>query len=367
MGMSLDTPSRLARNRMYFEGQQLQRPNKRVYALNRNAYAGMQRYASFLWSGDIESRWETLKTHIPNAINTGLSGIPYWGTDIGGFVPTEEYTGELYARWFQFAAFTPLFRSHGVDWRLHLPWGWNTGDIGFPETRTPFNPNPAELHNAAIEPICKKYLELRYQLMPYLYSAVHETCETGMPIIRALWLHYPDDSAAVARGDEYLYGRDILVAPVAEKGATSRSLYLPRGTWLDYWTQEKLEGGREIIRKADLETIPLYIRAGAVLPMGPVKQYTGENLDGPLTLWIYPGADGTSSLYEDDGETFDYHKGEYMQVDIEWNDQRRQLSLQLRKGSKMLAPAKRNIQLRVAGEKTSRNIDFEGHPLSIKL
>jgi alpha-glucosidase/alpha-D-xyloside xylohydrolase len=273
----------------------------------------------------------------------------------------------LYARWFQFAAFTPLFRSHGVDWRLHLPWGWNTGDIGFPETRTPFNPNPAELHNAAIEPICKKYLELRYELMPYLYSAVHETCETGMPIIRALWLHYPDDSAAVARGDEYLYGRDILVAPVAEKGATSRSLYLPRGAWLDYWTQEKLEGGREIIRKADLGTIPLYVRAGAVLPMGPVKQYTRENIDGPLTLWIYPGADGTSSFYEDDGETFDYHKGEFMRVDIEWNDQPRQLSLQLRKGSKMLAPAKRNIQLRVAGEKTSRNIVFEGHPLAIKL
>src|SRR5204862_7186926 len=132
---------------------------------------------------------------------------------------------------------------------------------------------------AASEPMCKKYLELRYQLMPYLYSAVKETCDTGVPIIRALWLHYPDDAGAVARGDEYLFGRDILVAPVVEKGATSRSLYLPRGTWYDFWTREKMEGGREITRNVDLETIPLYVRAGAVIPMGPVKQYTWEKSD----------------------------------------------------------------------------------------
>lgn len=365
-GDGFDAASRLARNRMYFEGTQMYRPNKRVYALHRNAYAGMQRYAAFLWSGDIFSKWETLRTHIPNAINTSLSGMPYWGTDIGGFVPTEEYTGELFARWFQFAAFNPLFRSHGRDWRLHLPWGWTLGEIGYQETPS-YHPGPDVLHNPAIEPICKKYLELRYQMMPYLYSAVHETCETGIPIIRALWLHYPDDATAVARDDEYLYGRDILVAPVAEQGATSRSLYLPHGAWFDYWTQEKHEGGREITRKVDLETIPLYVRAGAVLPMGPVKQYTGEKVDGPLTLWIYPGADGTSPLYEDDGETFDYHKGEYMYVEMEWNDHQRLLNLKLRNGSRMLAPAKRNIRLRVAGEKASRDVVFEGRPLSVKL
>ena len=179
-------------------------------------------------------------------INTGLSGIPYWGTDIGGFVPTPEYTGELYVRWFQFAAFNPLFRSHGRDWRLRLPWGWNTGELRLSRRRPATIRIRSELHNAAIEPICKKYLELRYQMMPYLYSAVKETCETGLPIIRALWLHYPSDEVAVARGDEYLYGRDILVAPVVEKGATSRQLYLPQGSWYDFWTREKIEGGREI-------------------------------------------------------------------------------------------------------------------------
>ncbi len=365
-GDGLDAPSRLARNRMYFEGQQIYLPNRRVYALHRNAYAGMQRYASFLWSGDIASRWETLKTHVPNAINTGLSGIPYWGTDIGGFVPTEEFTGELYARWFQFGAFNTLFRSHGRDWRLHLPWGWDTGEIGFPETPS-FHPDPSELRNPAIEPICKKYLELRYQLMPYLYSAVQQTCETGLPVVRALWLHYPEDATAVARGDEYLYGRDILVAPVVEKGATSRSVYLPAGTWYDFWTQTKQEGGREITRNVDLATIPLYVRAGTVLPMGPVKQYTGEPVDGPLTLWIYPGADGKTSLYEDDGETFDYHQGQRMHVDIEWKDNQRQIHLNLRKGSRMLTPEKRKIQLRIAGEPTSRDIVFEGRPVSMKI
>ena len=365
-GDGLDSASRLARNRMYFEGHQMFRPNERVYALHRNGYSGMQRYAAFLWSGDVQSRWETLKNHIPIGINAGLSGVPYWGSDIGGFVPTEEYTGELYVRWFQFAAFNPLFRSHGRDWRLHMPWGWNTGEIGFPETSN-YHPARSELHNPAIEPICKRYLELRYQMMPYLYSAVKETCETGIPIIRSLWLHYSGDATAIARGDEYLYGRDILVAPVVEKGASSRSLYLPHGAWYDFWTQERFEGGREITRTVDLETMPLYVRAGAVIPRGPVRQYTDERVDGPLTLWVYPGADGAFSLYEDDGKTFNYHAHEFMRVNITWNDQQRRLSLRLAGGSKMLAPVKRNIVVRVAGETVTRETVFGGRPLNLKL
>ncbi len=365
-GDGLDAPSRLARNRMYFEGHQMYRPNERVYALHRNGYAGMQRFASFLWSGDVQSTWETLKTHVPVAINTSLSGIPYWGTDIGGFIPTQEYTGELFVRWFQFAAFTPLFRSHGRDWRLHLPWGWTVGEIGYPETPS-YHPDPNELHNPAVEPICKKYLELRYRMTPYLYSAVKETCETGLPIIRSLWIHYPDDPLATVRGDEYLYGRDLLVAPVVEKGASSRTLYLPRGSWYDFWAQEKIEGGREVTRKVDLETIPVYVRAGAVIPLGPVKQYSGEKVDGPLTLLVHPGADGSFSLYEDDGESFNYRGGEFMRLNIRWNNRRRQLSMRLAADSKMLGPAKRNIVVRVAGEVATRGLVFEGRPLTVKL
>jgi alpha-glucosidase/alpha-D-xyloside xylohydrolase len=366
-GDGLDPASRLARNRMYYEGHRMYRPNERVYALHRNGYAGMQRFASFLWSGDVQSTWETLKTHVPDAVNTGLSGIPYWGTDIGGFVPTQEYTGELYARWFQFSAFCPLFRSHGREWRLHLPWGWNRGEIGAFRETPAYHPDPAELHNAAIEPVCKKYLELRYRLMPYLYSAVKETCETGMPIVRALWLHYPDDPAAVARGDEYLFGRDILVAPVVEKGATQRSVYLPRGLWYDFWTKERIEGGREIARKVDLETMPLYVRAGAVVPMGPVKQYTAEKVEEPLTIAIHPGADGLFALYEDDGATFDFEKGEFMRVQLAWSDRQRRLRMSLAKGSKMLPPAKRTIVVEIVGEKTRREVSFEGRPVDVRI
>ncbi|HEY6392474.1 MAG TPA: TIM-barrel domain-containing protein, partial [Bryobacteraceae bacterium] len=161
-GDPLNIASRLARNRMYWDGPQIDRPNQRPYALHRNGYAGMQRYASFLWSGDVYSTWETLRTHIPIAINTGLSGIPYWGTDIGGFVPTKEFTAELYLRWFQFGAFCTLFRSHGRNWKLRLPWGWNTGDPG-PIEISNYNgaaiPAPDQLHNAQVEPICRKYLE----------------------------------------------------------------------------------------------------------------------------------------------------------------------------------------------------------------
>ena len=365
-GDGLDGPSRLARNRMYMDGSQLYRPNERIFALHRNGFAGMQRFASFLWSGDVQSRWETLETHVPIAVNTGLSGIPYWGTDIGGFVPTEEFTGELYVRWFQFAAFNPLFRSHGRNWKLRLPWGWSLGTVGFPETKD-YNPDPKELRNTAIEPICKKYLELRYQLMPYLYSAVRETCETGVPIIRSLWFRYPDDPVAVARGDEYLWGRDILVAPVVKKGATARSVYLPRGVWYDFWTQEKVDGGKEINRTVDLATIPLFVSAGAVIPMGPVKQYTTEKVDGPLTLWVYPGADGAAALYEDDGTSFNYRKGEFMKVNIAWKNAQRRLSLRLASGSRMLPPSRRNIVARVAGETTVREVVFEGRPVEVRL
>jgi alpha-glucosidase/alpha-D-xyloside xylohydrolase len=365
-GDGLDAASRLARNRMYFEGQQLYRPNQRVYALHRNAYAGMQRYAAFLWSGDVLSRWETLKTHVPNAINTGLSGIPYWGTDIGGFIPTDEYTGELYARWFQFAAFCPLFRSHGRDWRLHLPWGWDTGEIVYPETKD-YHPDPAHIRNPAIEPICKKYLELRYRLMPYLYSAVRETCETGLPVIRALWLHHPDDPTAVARGDEYLYGGDILVAPVVEKGAIQRSVYLPKGDWYDFWTSERLSGGREITREVDLATLPLYVRAGAIIPTGPLRQYTSEPVDETLTLTIYPGADGSAFLYQDDGETFDFRTGAYTRVEMRWNESSRRLDLRLAPGSRMLKPDGMPMWICLAGSDAKKQRTFHGHDLSIAL
>jgi alpha-glucosidase/alpha-D-xyloside xylohydrolase len=330
----------------------------------------MQRYGAFLWSGDVDSSWETLKTHVPVAINTSLTGIPYWGTDIGGFVPTKELTGELYIRWFQFGAFCPLFRAHGRTWKLRLPWGWNTGELGPHEIRGygyAANPGPEELHNAEVEPICRKYLELRYRLLPYLYSVVRECCLTALPVIRALWLHDPDDRAGRARGDEFLWGPSLLVAPVTAKGATSRRLYLPRGRWYDFWTGEPVEGGREVDRAVDLSTVPLYVRAGTILPMGPVRQSTDEPADGPLTLRVYSGADGRFRLYEDDGVSFAYRRGDWMGIDLAWDDRDRRLSLRLSDGSRMRPPLERRIEVELVDDKATSAMTFDGAPRELKF
>ena len=367
-GDPLDSRSRLVRNRMYWEGPQLDRPRERPYALHRNGYAGMQRYASFLWSGDVYSTWETLKTHVPIALNTALSGIPYWGTDIGGFVPTPEFTAELYVRWFQFGAFCPLFRSHGRAWKLRLPWGWNTGDPGPVEINN-YNgaaiPDASQLHDARVEPICRKYLELRYRMLPYLYSAVHECATKGMPIMRALWLHFPDDPKAVECGDEYLWGRSVLVAPVVEKGATTRRVYLPRSTWYDFWSGERLAGGREITRSVDLETMPLFVREGSILPLGPVKQFSAEKVDEPLSISIFPGADASFLLYEDDGTSFDYRKGAWRGTQMAWDDTRKMLRLRLAPGSRMSSPKSRAIKVQLA--EVTRNITFDGKPVEVSF
>lgn len=335
----LPPAERLLRNEMYWEGPISSRPNVRPFALHRNGYAGIQRYG-WLWSGDIESTWRTLEAQIPVGINTGLSGMPFWGTDTGGFVTTPELTGELYVRWFQFSAFCPLFRSHGRTWKLRLPWGWNTGEYG-PEELSGYRgdaglPATSELHNSQVEPICRKYLNLRYQLLPYLYSAVKEASETGMPIMRALWLQYPEDSRSVECSNQYLWGRDILVAPVTEKGATHKHVYLPPGVWYDFWTGEKVEAATTINRPVDLGTLPLYVRAGAIIPMGAVKQYTTEKSGEPLVFHVYPGADGQFELYEDDGTTFEYKNGKFTRLRACWDDAQRQFALD-RSGGEILS------------------------------
>jgi alpha-glucosidase/alpha-D-xyloside xylohydrolase len=204
-------------------------------------------------------------------------------------------------------------------------------------------------------------------LLPYTYTAAKETTETGLPMIRALWLHYPNDPAAVARGDQFLWGRDLLVSPVVEKGATSRRLYLPRGTWFDFWTDARLEGGREINREVDLETMPLHVRAGTVLPLAPVRQYVDQAVDEPLTLVVYPGADGSASVYEDDGRSFDYRKGDAMRIAMAWRDRDRRLTLRLAPGTRMRPPEERRIRVRVAGAAAVRDVVFRGRPLEVTL
>jgi alpha-glucosidase (family GH31 glycosyl hydrolase) len=366
-GDELRPASRLARNRMYWEGSQIFAPNVRPFALHRNGYAGMQRYG-WLWSGDTLSTWKTLAAQVMVGINAGLCGIPYWGTDTGGFVPTKELTAELFVRWFQFSAFCPSFRCHGRTWMLRLPWGWDMGTYGpaeVSESAAGMLPKPEDLHNKAVEEICRKYLNLRYQLLPYLYSAVAETHATGLPLMRSLWLAYPEDATASLVEDAYLWGDSLLVAPVLEPGATHRKIYLPHGVWWDYWTNARLDGGSEVTREVNLETIPLYVKAGAVVPVGPVKQYTGEMSTEPVVLRVYPGADGMMTLYEDDGVSFDYEKGVFTRIACSWNDGSR--TLRLKADAKGRIPRGRVFSVEIAGSADRKRLMMTGVSASIRL
>jgi alpha-glucosidase (family GH31 glycosyl hydrolase) len=365
-GDELNAASRLARNRMYWEGAQLFEPDVRPFALHRNGYAGLQRYG-WLWSGDTLSTWATLAAQVSIGINAGLCGIPFWGTDTGGFVPTREFTAELFVRWFQFSAFCPSFRCHGRTWKLRLPWGWDLGSYEPSEFDGQFStstlPKPEDLHNTAVEEICRKYLNLRYQLLPYLYSAVAETHATGQPLIRSLWLAYPDDPRAVAIDNQYLWGGSILVAPVCTAGATHRTTYLPAGSWWDYWTNRRLEGGRDETREVSLDVLPLYVKAGTILPVGPVKQYTAQASAEPLLLRIYPGADGSTALYLDDGVSFAYQRGRYSRIQCTWNDRERKLSLETDGGGKM--PMSQAMRAEIAGNAGSRPVTLQNNKAAI--
>jgi alpha-glucosidase/alpha-D-xyloside xylohydrolase len=362
-GDELPVEARLARHRCYYEGPLQDRPNVRPWSLHRNGYAGVQRYGGWIWSGDVQSRWATLEAHVPVGVNTSLSLTPFWGTDVGGFVPTAELTGELYTRWFQFAAFNPLFRAHGRTWKLRLPWGWNTGEFGPVEARS--GPDKSELHNAQVEPICKKYLELRYQLLPYNYTLMRQACDSGLPPMRALWLHYPGDPEAVRRGDEYLWGRDLLVAPVTAKGATQRRLYLPEGEWYDFWTNDKHAGKREWTRQVDLATLPLFVRAGAILPLDPVRQYTAQATDQPTLLRVYSGHDGEFRLYEDDGNTLDYLKGKFTWTRLQWKDRERRFTIEPERGT--VKPASRTFVVEVLPGGNKQAVPYTGERTELQF
>lgn len=321
-----DLFERVKRHQLYYQGHLSANPTLRPWSLQRNGYPGIAQWGGWVWSGDTESSWKTLEAQVAVGINYSLSIGPYWGSDIGGFYPNEELTGELYARWFQFGAFCGSFRSHGRTWWTRLPWGWGLSDLGPLEGNR--YPLKSELNNPAIEPVIKKYAELRYQLMPYTYTLAWEARNSGMPLMRAMWLHYPDDEKAKGMGSQYLWGRDLLIAPVFEKAAASREVYLPKGDWYDWWTNKKESGGQSVIRSVDLSTMPIYVRAGAVIPVDPIRQYSNESVNEPTTLKIYQGANGLYTLYEDDGISQDYLKKKGTWTNITWNDKEKKLTIQ---------------------------------------
>ncbi len=321
-------------------------------------------------------------------INHSLSLGPYWGSDIGGFYSNSEKTGELFTRWFQFGAFCPSFRTHGRTTMTILPWGWGQGDRGDLETSTKPGPDSevvkrnvllSEMNNPVVEPIVKQYDELHYQLLPYTYTLAWEARQTGMPLIRALWLHYPDDPIARGMGSEYLWGRDMLIAPVFKKGATTWNVYLPKGLWYDWWDggsatasgsggSSPIAGSTTVHRAVDLSTMPIYVRAGAIIPFDPIRQYTAEPVSEPTTLRIYPGADGDFTLYEDDGISQDYLQGKASWIHMIWKDRTHTLNLSpgAPEGSTS-QPVHRTfkVQLMTGGE--TRVVKYAGDAVNVKL
>lgn len=370
-GDELAFDARLTRHRLYHEGALRDRPAARPWSLHRTGYPGAARYGGWIWSGDTDSRWDVFADQVAMGINHGLSLTPFWGSDIGGFFSQPELTGELYARWFQFGAFSASFRSHGRTWHLRLPWGWNTGAYGPIEGPENLLPAVSELRNGAIEPICRQYLELRYRLLPYNYTLAREAADTGLPLMRAMWLHYPADAEAVPRGDQYLWGRDFLVAPVLAKGATHRRVYLPAGSWHDWWTHEKLAGERWVERAVDLATLPLYVRAGAIVPLDPIRQYTGQVVTEPTTIRVYPGADGAFTLYDDDGQTQAYRDGSDARqqwIRFRWDDARRMLTVDRDERMPSWRGEPRSFVLEIAGrDSRPQRIAFRGERLSVEL
>ncbi len=298
------------------DGQQAASQQKRVFILSRSAYAGSQRYGVTAWSGDVLSDWVTFQRQISAGLNYAISGMPYWTTDIGGFISggnlNDPQFRELFVRWFQFGTFSPIFRVHGTR-----------------------NPDENELwsYGADNQKILVDYDTLRYRLLPYIYSEAWQVTSNHATLMRPLVMDWRTDVVAQNTGDEYLFGPAILVSPVYTQGATSRSVYLPAATWYDFWTGEKIAGGQRITADAPLAKLPLYVRAGSIVPMGPAMEWSTQKPADPIELRIYPGADGDFTLYEDENDNYDYTKGQHATIALHWNDAEHTLTIGARQGS----------------------------------
>lgn len=365
-----------------YEHQRATTSDKRVCILTRSAFAGQQRFGANSWSGDIISSWKTLQKQIPAALNFSMTGIPYWNADIGGFFLWEQGGSnalkektyhELYVRWLEFGTFTPMMRSHGTDAPREIYQFGNRGDWSFD----------------AIE----KYINLRYSLLPYLYSTAWNVSAHSGSIMRALPIDFSADKNVQNINTEYMFGQSILVAPVTESmyvskvdgkttenfsQAKTKKVYLPTSAnWYDFWTGQKLTGGQEIQREAPIDLIPLYVKAGSVLPFGPNVQYAAEKNWDKLEIRIYRGADGEFTLYEDEKDNYNYEKGIFSTITFNWNDKSNTLTIADRKGifPGMLKTRTFNIVIvdnkNGTGVKAStsftKTISYNGKSISVKF
>jgi alpha-D-xyloside xylohydrolase len=306
-----------------YQGQRAATDEKRAVILTRSAYAGQQRNSAITWSGDIQGTWQVLRNQIPAGLNFSLSGIPYWNTDTGGFfgnrsagngnAANPQYQ-EIFARWFQFSAFCPMFRVHGS-------YGLNPGK---------------EIYrfNEKTQEIMRTYLNLRYRLLPYIYSVAWQVTSNGNSFMRPLVMDFSNDPKVLNIGNQYLFGPSIMVIPVTTAGAATQSVYLPAGNapWYDFWTGATSPAGQQVEAAAPVETLPLFVRPGSIIPLGPFVQYSDEKPADPIEIRVYPGANGSFTLYEDEGDGYRYEKGAHATISFTWDDAAKTLAIGPRKG-----------------------------------
>ncbi len=303
-------------SRSVYEGQRKTTSKKRVCILTRSAFLGQQRYGTINWSGDVGGTWDSFRRQVVAGLNYSITGMPYWTTDIGGFFRpgklqyTDKNYEELLIRWYQWGAFNPIFRIHGFQSQTE-PWHYDN----------------------QVQDDMLKMLHLRYRLLPYIYSGAWQITKKGFTIMRPLVMDFNGDTAAINQHYEFMFGKAILVSPIIEPKKTEQNVYLPEHSgWLNFWTGESFNGGQSVKTEAPLDKIPLYVKAGSIIPMGPSIQYATEKND-PIEIRIYPGADGVFTLYEDENNNYDYEKGMYSTITFSWNDKDKVLTIGNRKNS----------------------------------
>ena len=352
-----------------YDHQRAATSDKRVFILTRSAFAGQQRYGANTWTGDISASWDTFKRQIPAGLNFSLCGIPHWNTDIGGFFlgnypqkTLDPDYRELHVRWMQFGTFCPMMRSHGADAAREI---WQFGKKGEP-------------YYDAIE----KYINLRYSLLPYIYSTSWQVTRHQASFLRALSMDFPADRRVWDMGSEYMFGASFLVCPVTDPMYTrmegenrvpdfsqvkNAEVYLPEGAaWYDFWTNERLEGGQTVEKAAPLDILPLYVKAGSIVPRGSQVQYATEKPWDNLEVWVYPGADGSFCLYEDEFDNYNYEQGAYTEIPMRWDDSSRTLTIDARQGSYKGMLETRRFTVRTA-DGMEKTVTYTGKKVRVKL
>ena len=327
-----------------YQGQRSESDNKRVFILSRSAFAGVQRNAAAVWSGDINSDWIFFKKQIPTGLNYSISGLPYWTTDIGGFVsgnPDDPQYRELFIRWFQFGTFNPILRVHG--------------------TRST-NQNELWSYGSEAQKILTSYDALRYRLLPYIYSLAWMTTSEGYTPMRGLIMDFRTDEHSATIGDQFMFGPALLVNPVTDPGVSSRQVYLPKAKWYDFWNGSLVEGTRMMDTAAPVDKLPLFVRAGSIVPLGPEKEWSTEKQEDPIELRIYRGADGDFTLYEDENDGYNYEKGVYATIPFHWDDAKQRLTIGERKGAFPGMLTERRFQIVLVGKGHGIGITAESKP-----